>query len=175
MRENRDALPLMPLRDLIQRLQKAPGEGLVAFAALHRPALGRLGKQQELFRLVIRKLAEGNVLPDAHADLAETRLSVQSQPLWPVDRARRGAGADKIAGINGVDGNVLKALFQRFDLAQTIARDGGIIPAVCAAENIALGLGVSNQINRCHKITVSSIAQIFRPAKSFCLTASRRP
>ena len=153
MRKDCDALPVVLPGDLIQRLQKAPREFLVALGTLDCPLLRRLGKFPVDLRLLAHDLPEGRVLPDAHMYLAKARLCVQSQPLRLPDRARGGAGTDEVAGIDRVDLHRFKAFLQRRDLAQAVGRDGGIVPAMHAPEDIALRLRVADEVKRCHRIT----------------------
>ena len=153
VRKNCDALPVVPQGNLVQRLQKAPREFLIAFGAFDRPLLRHLGKFPVNLRLLAHDLSEGCVLPDAHMYLAEARLCVQRQSLRLPDRARSGAGADEVAGVDRVDRHRFKAFLQRCDLAQAVGRDRGIVPSMHAPEDISLRLCMADEIKRCHKIT----------------------
>ena len=92
----------------------------------------------------------GVVLPLAHADLPQVRAGDEGQALGDEEGAGSRHGAEEVAGIDGVDGHVGEPVPQGCDLAVAVVGDETIILAVDAAVEIALRLGVTNEIECGH-------------------------
>ena len=98
----------------------------------------------------------GAVLPLAHADLPQVGPGVQGQALGAADGLGGGHGAEEVAGIHGVDGDGGEARLQGFDLPVAVVGDEAVILAVDAAVQVALRLGVSNEVQCCHALVSPS-------------------
>ena len=138
------------LSRLAQCAEKACGVVCVCLASLDRPALRRGIEAVHPLRLKALEPAKGNVLPAADADLTEACVRTERQPLCAVDRASRDAGAVEVAGVAGIDGDRLKTLFQRRDLAHAVRRDAGIVLTVHTAVYVSLRLGMADEIDFSH-------------------------
>ena len=99
-------------------------------------------------------LAPGLVLPVPHVDLPQTGVSVQLQALGDIERPGGGLGAIEVAGPHRVYMDILKAALKGGDLSKAVVGDQGVIPAVDAAVQIPLGLGVTDEIYGGHWQTV---------------------
>ena len=150
VREYGDRFSVVFLRSLPQRRQKALRIFREGLAVLHRPELRFLVELRHTLRLEALEPSERDILPAAEIDLAEATVAAQLQSLWQVNGACRHAGAVQVAGVAGVDGNVLKAYPERIDLPQAVGRDAGIILSVDAAVGVSLRFRVPYQIDSCH-------------------------
>ena len=99
-------------------------------------------------------LAPRLVLPVPHVDLPQAGVGVQLQSLGDIDRPCGGHGAIEVAGPHRIDVDILKAALEGGDLGKAVVGDERVIPAVDAAVQIPLGLGVTDEINGGHWQTV---------------------
>ena len=94
--------------------------------------------------------AEGQVLPGPHVDLPEPGIGVQGQALGPVKGFGGAPGPVEVAGPDPIDGDLGEARLQGRDLQQAVGGDPGVELPVEAAVDVALGLGVTDQVKSRH-------------------------
>ena len=99
---------------------------------------------------------KGPVLPVSHVDLPQVGPGDQGQALGVADGPGGGHGAEEVAGIDGVHGDVPEPLRQGLDLAVAVVGDEAVIVAVHAAVEVALGLGMPDEIDLGHEDLQSS-------------------
>ena len=75
---------------------------------------------------------------------------MQLQPLRLIDGPGGGAGPEQVAAVHRVNVYVVKALFQYPELLIAPVGDQAVVLAVGDAVEVALRLGVTDQINSCH-------------------------
>ena len=75
---------------------------------------------------------------------------MEGQALGHIDGPGGGHGAEQVAGVDRVYGGVGEALLQRLDLPVPIVGDEAVVLAVDAAVEVALCLGVSDEIKCGH-------------------------
>ena len=92
----------------------------------------------------------GAVLPLAHAHLPQVGPGLEGQALGHIDGPGGGHGAEQVAGVDRVYGGVGEALLQRLDLPVPVVGDEAVVLAVDAAVEVALCLGVSDEIKCGH-------------------------
>ena len=78
---------------------------------------------------------------------------MELQALGSGDGLGGGHGAEEIAGIDRVNGDIPETLLQGFDLAVAVVGDEAVILAVDAAVEIPLRLGVSNEVKFGHAVS----------------------
>ena len=103
-----------------------------------------VAEKLQLLRVLPGDLAPGLLLPDAHADLPQTRAAVQRQPLGAVQGAGGGAGAVEVAGVDGVDMDVPKAPGQGLHLPPAPVCEDAVGLALSDAVEISLRLRVAD-------------------------------
>ena len=107
------------------------------------------GAEEKLLALLgveVAQLAEGHIFVNAQPDLPQRRIQMKGQAPGPGDRLGGGPGALEVAGIGRVDRYVREAPGQGLDLPQAVGGDVAVIPAVGAAVQVALGLGVADDV-----------------------------
>ena len=92
----------------------------------------------------------GTALPAAHMDLPKGRIGVQFQALGLIDRPGGGAGPEQVAAVYRVDVHIVKALFQHPQLPIAPVGDQAVVLAVGDPVEIALRLGMADQIYSRH-------------------------
>ena len=86
---------------------------------------------------------------------------MQGQALGDIDGPGGSHGAEQVAGVDRVDGDILEALLQGFDLPVAVVGDEAVILAVDAAVEVAFRLGVSNQVQFGHAVSSGGFSKIF--------------
>ena len=125
--------------------------GLGSLTALHLPAVQLVVELHHLQGPAGLDLAPGQALPHAHVHLPEGGLQVQGQALGDINRLGGGLGADQVAGVYGVHRDVPEPPGQGLHLAgAAIVGDQAFLLAVGDAIEIALGLGVADEIDFRH-------------------------
>ena len=120
-------------------------------AALHVPARGIVVEILHLLRRLVFHVAPRAALPDAERDLAQARRGLQRQlRVRPQDRLRGVLRALQIAGIHRVERHIAEPLGERVDLLAAARRDLTVPVALDAAVEIALRLGMADEIDRGH-------------------------
>ena len=125
--------PDEPFAHLLKTLAAGPAPGGVAVV-----------EEGHTLRVGVAGLAEGNVLQVAHFDLPQVRVRPERELFGHVDRTGRGHSPVQVAGVHRVNGNVRKAPGQGLDLTKAVVGNQRVIPAVDAAVQVALGLGVAD-------------------------------
>ena len=166
VREDRDSLSVVPPRGLAHRLQKPPRVVVETLAVFHVPVARTARKGVMPHRIGMLQPAERVVLPVAAEQLAKAAVLVQRQVFGQVHRAGCAAGAAEVAGVDRVDLHVLEALRQRGDLASAVGRDHRVIVPLQAAKDVALRLGVTDEVERRHRMTT------FLPMSDFIFSAA---
>ena len=106
-----------------------------------------MGEALHLLPVEVVGLAEGEVLPAVEVQLPELRVGVQGESLGHIDRPGSGHGAVQVAGPHRVHGDVPEAGLQGLDLPEAVVSNQGIVPPVDAAVEVALRLGVADEID----------------------------
>ena len=144
------ALPRVGFGDLGQGRGKARAKGGKALCAGNGPGLGMTHEQAKLLRVGALQLAHAAILPDAHAHLPQPRIAPKGQALGPADRLGGLAGTAEVAGIDRIDGDAGETLFQSLQLAKAVGGQPGVVLPVQAAEDVPLGLGMADDIQKRH-------------------------
>ncbi|MPM23740.1 hypothetical protein SDC9_70214 [bioreactor metagenome] len=121
--EHRHRLVRMVFDNLQKGGNDAAADVSEALAALHLPK-GRGGvKQGQPLPVLAGYLAPGFILPHSHGDFPQIAAGYKGKTLGPAYSLGRSAGTEKVAGIHGVYGYVLKAAFQSRQLAVAVFCD----------------------------------------------------
>ena len=142
--EHRHGLAVVLLRDLRQRRNKPIQHLLRRFAVGHLPAIQVAVEVHDALLVLHAQLLPRLPLPDAHVHLPQIRVGVQRQSLGQVHGLGGGAGAEKVAAVYGVDGDVLKTPAQHLDLLIASGGDESVIVPVGNAVQVSLRLGVAD-------------------------------
>ena len=122
-------------------------EGL---AALHGKG-GRHGvKYPQPLPIPPGQISPGAVLPDPKADLPQIRPGPQRKSLGLTDCPGGGLGAEEVTGVHRVNRNILEPVGQRGDLTVAIVGDEAVVPPVNPAVEVALRLGMPDDVNSRH-------------------------
>ena len=165
----------------VRRNYNPVAEVLKALAALDMPVVRVAAEVGELFRAALFNVAPGHVLPLAHAHLAQLRLYVQRYVVVFRYRRRRRHRARQVARVERVDALVFKAPGQGGDLPHAARGYLAVVPALDAAEEVALRLSVPyyenprhNDVSFPRKERRHQTAPAFRQSLSVPSTAARR-
>ena len=123
---------------------------LSRLAALHMEFVQLPVEVKHLLVIGGIQLLPGTALPTAHMDLPEGRVGVQFQTLGFIDGPSGGAGPEQIAAVHRVDVYIVKALFQHPQLLIAPVGDQAVVLAVGDPVEIALRLGMADQIYSRH-------------------------
>ena len=121
-----------------------------AFAAGGAEVRGGGGEESHAGVLPPVDPGPGVVLPLAHADLPQVGAGDEGQALGDEEGAGCGHGAEEVAGIDGVDGHVSEPVPQGCDLAVAVVGDEAVVPPVNPAVEVALRLGMPDDVNSRH-------------------------
>ena len=128
-----------------------PAQGRKAFAAADRPAGGIVVEKRHLLGKIVQEIAPGDIFPCAHGHLPQARLYIQRQFMITGDGFGGGAGAGKVAAVQGVQVDAAKTLRQSVHLPQAAFGDAPIIAPLGPAIDIPFGFAVANEINVGHE------------------------
>ena len=123
------------------------GEGLTA---IHVPLGIAEEELAEALRLGVENLAPAVVFPAACPHFPEVRVYTQRQAPGQTDGLGGLHGAGQIAGVDGVHVDVFKTLGEGLNLTVAQGSEQAIVPAVTTAVQIALRLGMTDEINCGH-------------------------
>ena len=84
-------------------------------------------------------------------DLPQVGAGGQGQVLGVADGPGGGHGAEQVAGIDRINVDILESLRQCLDLTVAIVGDETVIVTVHAAIEVALGLGMPDEIDLGHE------------------------
>ena len=144
MAEYRHGFAVVFQGDLRQRRDKPIQHLLSRLAAGHLPAVQMAVKVHNALLVLHAQLLPGVAFPHAHIHLPQVRVGVQGQALGQIYGPGRGAGAEQVAAVYGVDMYVLKPLLQGCHLLIPPGGNESVIMAVGNAVEIPLCLGVSD-------------------------------
>ena len=150
MADDGDDPALVLAGNRFQRGGGAAAHVAVALGAREEKVLGAVEKKLRLAGLLMLDIGEKARLPGADVDLAQVEARVQ---LHRPETAQRVGGehrAVKIAGIERVELHAAKAFGERVDLPQAERGDVAVPVALHGVIDVALRLGVSDQIDFCH-------------------------
>ena len=148
--EHGDGLAVVLRRHPLQGGDVAIQHLLCRLAALHVELVQLAVEVKHLLLIGGVQLLPGTALPAAHVNLPEGGLQMQLQPLRLIDGPGGGAGPEQVAAVHRVNVYVVKALFQYPELLIAPVGDQAVVLAVGDAVEVALRLGVADQINSCH-------------------------
>ena len=137
-------------RDPFQRGGGAAAHVAVTLGAREVKVLGAVEEKLRLAGLLVLDIGEETRLPGPDVDLAQVEERAQ---LHRPETAQRVGGehrAVKIAGVQRVELHAAEALGQRVELPQAQRGDVAVPVALHGVIDVALRLGVSDQIDFCH-------------------------
>ena len=136
----------MGLGSVTEGSGKAGGIVRPGLGPVQTPFLRAVLEGLQRLRLVQLQIPEGPVLPGSDRDLAQTGVQPGGQAVRGGDGLGGLAGAAEVAGIDRVKGDLRQPLCKQLHLAQTDLGQTGVVLPVHPAEQIALRLGVSDQV-----------------------------
>ena len=151
---------LVPLGDSLQRGVGPLRHLGVGLRPVQPPAGRVVQKKLRRFRLLVKDVAEKLRLPGAHVDLPQGGIGAQRKAPGLVDGACGEHGAIEIAGIHRVKGHLPQPLFQKSDLPPTQFCHAAVPVPLQDAEAIPLRLGVADEINFCHNLSLSLTKEV---------------
>ena len=119
-------------------------------AAVERKFLGAVDEGVHHLRLLPAHVAEKACLPGTDVDLAQVALGVQRKVVIAADRPGRQHRALQVAGIQRVDFHIAHSFGKGVDLPETERGDIAVPMALHRAVEVALGLGMADEIDFCH-------------------------
>ena len=159
-----DDLALVLLRDLFQHGGGAAAHVVIALGAIETEFLGAVDKGVHRLGLRPAHVAEKARLPGADVDLAQLALGAQRQRVIAADRPGREHRALQVAGVQRVDLHVAHPLGERVDLLQAERGHVAVPVPLHRAEEVALGLGVADEIDFGHVSLLLRSALIRSPS-----------
>ena len=148
--DNGDGAAVVFAGDRLQRGGGAAAHVVIALGAGKAEFLGVMDKEIRLMGLVVIDVGEKARLPGPDIDLAQVENGVQLQRAEAPDRLGGEHRAAEVAGIERVDLHAAEARGERVDLEQAQGGDVAVPVTLHRAVEIALRLGVADQIDFCH-------------------------
>ena len=127
---------------------------------LHLPQVGELVEVDQHLTVHPLDLRPRPLLPAAQAHLPQKGQGMERQILGLVYRGGGGLGAEQVAAVHRVDGDVGKAALQCRELPVAAGCDGAVVLPVGNTVEVPLRLRVADQINFSHRPTL--------PPPAFC-------
>ena len=152
MADDADGPSLVFPRDGLERGGGAAAHVVVAFGAREVKILGAPEEKLRLAGLLMEHVGEKPRLPGPDVDLAQIEDRVQFHRLKAADRVGGEHRAFEVAGIERVELHAAEALGQGVELPQAQRGDVAVPVSLHRVVDVALRLGVADQIDFCHNI-----------------------
>ena len=169
MGKNGNGLAVMGLGNPLQGGEEAVQHLLAGLAALDGELVQLTVEAVHLLLIVGVQLLPNAALPNAHVDLAESGLEVEGETLGLVDGLGGGAGAEEVGGVHRVNVDIFKAAAENVDLTVAAVGNKAVILPVGNAVEVALRLGVADEIDGCHTMLTHSFRDFLALSTSSAL------
>ena len=168
MAEQGDGLVRMLLRQTAHRAVYPFPKLRKGLRVVHLPVRIGAVEQLHLPGELAADQTKGQVLPVPQLQLPQAGIGAQLQPLERINGPGGGRRPEQVAGVDRVNMDIPEARLQGGNLPVAVVGDEGVVPAVDPAVQVALGLGVADEVDRGHRISPfsfqSGLAETAAPA-----------